>query len=86
MSLRALGVKPGKHKFAHGAQHHPRAGLLLANSYHVSRYNTSTRRLTPAMFEDVVKEVAAFLNHIARPDSDLASLDHRDASSAKKFY
>jgi len=31
------------------------------------------------------KKAVAFLNHIGRPDSDLASLGHRDASSAKNF-
>jgi uracil-DNA glycosylase family 4 len=61
MTLRALAIKPAGFKFAHGALHLPREGLLLANSYHVSRYNTSTRRLTPAMFEEVVREVVAFL-------------------------
>ena len=57
MSLRALGIKPSAFKFAHGAMHQPRPGLLLANSYHVSRYNTSTRRLNTEMFEDVVNNI-----------------------------
>jgi uracil-DNA glycosylase family 4 len=61
MSLRALGVKPALFKFAHGAMHQPRPGLLLANSYHVSRYNTSTRRLNTEMFEDVVRRTQEFL-------------------------
>jgi len=61
MTLRALGERPAGYKFAHGALHHPREGLLLANSYHVSRYNTSTRRLNAEMFEKVVSEVVAFL-------------------------
>jgi len=57
MSLRALGLKPGPFKFAHGAVHEPRAGLMLANSYHVSRYNTSTKRLNTEMFEAVVARI-----------------------------
>jgi uracil-DNA glycosylase family 4 len=57
MSLRALGVKVGEKKFAHGAVHEPRPGLMLANSYHVSRYNTSTKRLNREMFEAVVRGV-----------------------------
>ena len=57
MSLRALGIKPSAFKFAHGAMHQPRPGLLLADSYHVSRYNTSTRRLNTEMFEDVVRKI-----------------------------
>jgi uracil-DNA glycosylase family 4 len=52
--LRALGLKQAAAKFAHGAVHALPDGRLLADSYHVSRYNTSTRRLTPAMFEAVV--------------------------------
>ncbi len=32
-------------------------GLLLADSYHVSRYNTSTRKLTAEMFEAVIEAV-----------------------------
>ncbi len=58
MSLRALGIRLSAHKFAHGARHQPRPGLDLANSYHVSKYNTSTKRLTAAMFEAVVAEIA----------------------------
>jgi len=61
MTLRALGLKAGPHKFAHGALHEPRAGLLLANSYHVSRYNTSTRRLNTEMFEKVVGDIKSYL-------------------------
>jgi uracil-DNA glycosylase family 4 len=57
MTLRALGEKPSRYKFSHGALHEPRANLLLANSYHVSRYNTSTKRLTTEMFEAVVRKL-----------------------------
>ncbi len=56
--LRALGQKLRVAKFAHGAVHalpgRDGAALLLADSYHVSRYNTSTRRLTAEMFDAVV--------------------------------
>jgi len=61
MSLRALGVKPAPYKFAHGAVHTPRPDLKLFNSYHVSRYNTSTKRLNTGMFEDVVSGIRDFL-------------------------
>lgn len=54
--LRSLGIPAARHKFAHGALHDV-GGLLLADSYHVSRYNTQTGRLTTAMFEQVVAEV-----------------------------
>ena len=53
--LRALGLKQSALKFAHGAQHALPNGLVLADSYHVSRYNTSTRRLTTEMFEAAVQ-------------------------------
>lgn len=52
--LRAKGIPAARFAFAHGAIHTLPDGLLLADSYHVSRYNTSTRRLTPAMFEAAV--------------------------------
>lgn len=57
MTLRALGIKPSLFKFTHGAMHAPKPGLVLANSYHVSKYNTSTKRLTVAMFEGVVSQI-----------------------------
>ena len=57
--LRALGLKQSYCKFAHGAVHALPNGVWLADSYHVSRYNTSTRRLTAAMFEAVVRDVKA---------------------------
>jgi uracil-DNA glycosylase family 4 len=52
--LRACGIPPSRVRFSHGAQHALPDGLILADSYHVSRYNTSTRRLTPEMFEAAV--------------------------------
>jgi uracil-DNA glycosylase family 4 len=57
MSFRALGVRLFGHRFAHGAVHEAKPGLLVANSYHVSRYNTSTKRLNTEMFEDVVERI-----------------------------
>lgn len=48
-SLRAVGEKPSAYRFAHGAVHRV-GGRHLVNSYHCSRYNTNTGRLTPAMF------------------------------------
>ena len=55
--LRACGVPPARVRFRHGALHELPDGLILANSYHVSRYNTSTGRLTPAMFEAVIDDI-----------------------------
>jgi uracil-DNA glycosylase family 4 len=52
--LRAFALKPKLFVFKHGAEHHLGPGRILLDSYHCSRYNTQTRRLTPAMFEKVM--------------------------------
>ena len=52
--LAALGERPSRRPFKHGALHALEGGLLLADSYHCSRYNTNTGRLTTEMFEAVV--------------------------------
>lgn len=52
--LRALGLKLSAWPFAHGARHEVRDGLCLIDSYHCSRYNTQTKRLTEAMFIEVL--------------------------------
>ena len=51
--LAALGLRRAAYPFGHGAAHDLPNGLWLIASYHCSRYNTNTGRLTPAMFEDV---------------------------------
>lgn len=53
--LAALGLRKSALPFRHGAQHALPGGLVLADSYHCSRYNTNTGRLTTAMFEAVVE-------------------------------
>src|SRR3954471_20652729 len=55
--LMATGEKATVHKFAHGARHQLHGGLMLFDSYHCSRYNTQTRRLTAPMFERVFAEI-----------------------------
>jgi len=55
--LTALGHRKSAFKFAHGALHDLPGGPLLADSYHCSRYNTNTKRLTTAMFESVFAEL-----------------------------
>lgn len=55
--LRALSLKKRDYKFAHHAQHEVGNGLTLIDSYHCSRYNTQTKRLTTAMFEAVFATV-----------------------------
>jgi uracil-DNA glycosylase family 4 len=57
-TLRALAVKSLKaFPFIHGRLHELPDGLVLADSYHCSRYNTNTGRLTEAMFHDVFRAV-----------------------------
>ncbi|HKB83276.1 MAG TPA: uracil-DNA glycosylase [Burkholderiales bacterium] len=53
--------KIAAYRFAHGAQHRLRSGLTLVDSYHCSRYNTQTRRLTAAMFEQVFVDIRRLL-------------------------
>jgi uracil-DNA glycosylase family 4 len=55
--LSALGLRKSRHPFVHGALHELPDGPLLADSYHCSRYNTNTGRLTEAMFERVFAEL-----------------------------
>lgn len=59
--LRARGIPASRFAFAHGAIHTLPDGLWLADSYHVSRYNTSTKRLTAEMFEAAVATLLARL-------------------------
>ena len=60
--LRARGLRPARFPFGHGRAHELGAGLRLIDSYHCSRYNTQTRRLTRQMFRDVFTAVRALLD------------------------
>ena len=59
--LRALGLKSSAHAFAHGAEHRLARRQVLIDSYHCSRYNTQTKRLTTPMFEKVVARARELL-------------------------
>jgi uracil-DNA glycosylase family 4 len=59
-TLDALAARRAAHAFAHGARHDLGA-LRLFDSYHCSRYNTNTNRLTPAMFEAVFADIGGYL-------------------------
>jgi uracil-DNA glycosylase family 4 len=56
--LRALDLKLKAYPFKHGACYELPDGHVLFDSYHCSRYNTNTRRLTPQMFDAVVAAIA----------------------------
>ncbi len=58
--LMAAGERAANFKFAHGAQYRLQCGLTLFDSYHCSRYNTQTRRLTEPMFEQVFAAIGRF--------------------------
>ena len=61
--LRALTIRPaGAYPFIHGRLHALPTGLQLADSYHCSRYNTNTGRLTTEMFRAVFAGVRAALS------------------------
>lgn len=56
--LRALSLRQADYAFGHANEHTLPDGLRLVDSYHCSRYNTQTRRLTTAMFETVIERAA----------------------------
>jgi uracil-DNA glycosylase len=57
--LAALDIRRARYPFAHGAVHELPRGLILADSYHCSRLNTNTGKLTTEMFEHVIADLAA---------------------------
>ncbi len=61
-TLRTLGLTQSAAKFGHGAVHHlPDQPYILIDSYHCSRYNTNTGRLTVSMFEAVFETLTEIL-------------------------
>ena len=57
--LKVCDLKLARFPFAHGSQHALNGHAVLIDSFHCSRLNTQTKRLTPAMFEEVVAQAAA---------------------------
>ncbi len=49
----AFGLRQATHKFGHAAEHPLPGDRILLDSYHCSRYNTQTRRLTEPMFQQI---------------------------------
>ncbi len=61
-TLTALGLRKATYKFVHGARHELGDGIVMYDSYHCSRYNTNTGRLTAHMFHDVFYAVRSELD------------------------
>jgi len=59
--IRALGGKVSAYPFGHAAQT-TLNGLSIVSSYHCSRYNMNTGRLTEAMFDAVITDVAGLVH------------------------
>ncbi len=59
--LKALGLKRGEYRFGHGVEFTLPNGMTLIDSYHCSRYNTQTRRLTPDMFRQIFQRIQQLL-------------------------
>jgi uracil-DNA glycosylase family 4 len=66
-TLRALNVPLRAVPFAHGGWHRLPTGQTLVSSFHTSRYNVNTGRLTTSMFEEVVALAARLVAEIAAP-------------------
>lgn len=59
--LTALDLRCADYPFNHGSRHALTCDRVLYDSYHCSRYNTQTKRLTPEMFRDVVAAISGHL-------------------------
>ena len=65
--LRSFKIKQSKHPFKHGAVYLLTRQLYLANSYHCSRYNTNTGRLTEEMFRNVLINLSSIMEAPTSP-------------------
>jgi uracil-DNA glycosylase len=59
--IRALGLRQAAYPFAHGVQYRLKADYRLVDSYHPSRYNINTGKLTPASFARVISGIRELL-------------------------
>lgn len=59
--LKAYGLKASYARFGHNVQHRLPDGRMLVDSYHTSRYNIQTKRLTQAMFHEVFAAIKQLL-------------------------
>jgi len=60
--LRCLGLRPGAYPFAHGAEHALPGGRVLLDSYHPSRQNTNTGKLTRTMWRRVFRRARSLVD------------------------
>lgn len=63
--IRSMSLRQADYPFGHAAEHEIMPGLILLDSYHCSRYNTNTRRLTDEMFRSVFARVKELLVQVA---------------------
>jgi uracil-DNA glycosylase len=63
-TLAALGARKAAFPFVHGARHEMSPGLALFDSFHCSRYNTNTGKLTPEMFRSVFAAIRSHLDRL----------------------
>ncbi|MGB5740296.1 MAG: uracil-DNA glycosylase, partial [Woeseia sp.] len=63
--IKAFGLRQADYKFGHAAEHPLPNGMLLLDSYHCSRYNTNTGRLTTDMFRAVFARARELLTQAA---------------------
>ena len=57
--LKIFNLKISLNKFKHGKTHYINKNISLFNSYHCSRYNINTKRLTPKMFDKIIKSISS---------------------------
>lgn len=60
--VKAVGGRQKDYPFSHGGRHRLPAGIWLLDTYHCSRYNTQTGRLTEPMFSAVLEDARSLLN------------------------
>ena len=60
--VRTMELKQAQYPFEHAREHNLPCGRILIDSYHCSRYNTQTRRLTEDMFRSIFRRIRNLLD------------------------